>query len=247
MKLWQQPDDDSTTRRNPSAWPALPTRDPAIRLPQTAPLSAEGRDEGALGGEGFLDAGAVEVFAELLERGGFAEELRGGVARGERGGVGGVLGEVEFGGALLLAEGVGPPVLADGEQVGARAQVAGLGQRLVVILAVVEPSVGVAGLLVVLFVGFVGGVGFVADGFLRLGEEVLEIADESEDVRNLRALVAGVGAQGVVALGFRRADASGSADAPYASVPWRREPRRLRVDILSRGQDSRGESVYSPP
>ena len=56
-----------------------------------------------------------------------------------------------------------------------------------------------------------------------------------------------VGAQGVVALGFRRADASGSADAPYASVPWRREPRRLRVDILSRGQDSRGESVYSPP
>jgi hypothetical protein len=56
-----------------------------------------------------------------------------------------------------------------------------------------------------------------------------------------------VGASGLVALGFRHDDASGSRDAPYASVPWRREPRRLRVDILSRGQESRGESVYSPP
>lgn len=56
-----------------------------------------------------------------------------------------------------------------------------------------------------------------------------------------------VGASGLVALGFRRDDLSGSADAPYASLPWRREPRRLRVDILSRRGETPGESVYSPP
>lgn len=37
-----------------------------------------------------------------------------------------------------------------------------------------------------------------------------------------------------VALGFRRSDAQGSVDAPFASVPWRETPRTVSFDLLAR-------------
>lgn len=43
-----------------------------------------------------------------------------------------------------------------------------------------------------------------------------------------------VDGRAVAAIGVRRSGAQGSADAPFASVPWRRTPRTVAVDLLAR-------------
>jgi hypothetical protein len=43
-----------------------------------------------------------------------------------------------------------------------------------------------------------------------------------------------VDAAAIAEIGFRRIAPEGQADAPLASVPWRRLPRTVRVDLLAR-------------
>lgn len=43
-----------------------------------------------------------------------------------------------------------------------------------------------------------------------------------------------VDGRAVASIGVRRIGAQGSADAPFASVPWRRTPRAVAVDLLAR-------------
>jgi len=66
------------------------------------------------------------------------------------------------------------------EQGLAFALIAAFDERLVEVLALLQPDPGVRGLFVVLLFGFQCGVGFVLDGFPGLGEHRLEFADKPE-------------------------------------------------------------------